>query len=389
MVSFHNTETAFRHKSDKELRSAARLFSIISNPWLVSVGNSLATLGMSLGLPIRWIIKNTLFKQFVGGESIEECTKTIEQLASLGVGTILDYSVEGKTTEDGFDEAMQEIIRTIEKAEKTEAIPFSVFKVSGIGSAEILEKAGEKKPLDETELAAFERIKKRVENICHTAAAHKVRIFIDAEESWIQQPIDDMAEAMMERYNQHEVIVFNTLQMYRRDRLEYLKKFLEKAQRQQFKAGFKLVRGAYMEKERDRAAEKGYESPIQPDKSSTDRDFDAAVDLCIQHIDFVAFCVGTHNEESCLKLVRLMAEKGIPKNDPGIWFAQLLGMSDHISFNLSAGGYNVAKYVPYGPVKELIPYLSRRARENTSVKGQSGRELSLIKKELKRRKIQA
>ena len=385
MISFHNTEKAFRHKSDRDLRRARQLFSVISSPRLVSAGNALAIFALRLGLPVKGIIRATLFKQFVGGETIEDCDKTIADLYKYGVGTILDYSVEGKDNEESFDACAAEILRTIDKAKGNPAIPFSVFKVTGLGPFEVLEAANDGKPLTGEQAAAYARMHARVERICAHAHQNDVPVFVDAEDSWIQNTVDRLAEEMMARFNREKAIVFNTVQMYRHDRLVYLKTLDEKGRRENFRVAVKVVRGAYMEKERARAAERGYPDPIQPNKEATDRDYNLALHYCVEHIDHMALCAGTHNEDSCLLLVNEMEKAGLAKNDPRIWFAQLLGMSDHISFNLSAEGYRVAKYVPYGPVKELIPYLSRRAQENTSVKGQTGRELSLIQTELRRR----
>lgn len=388
MVSFHNTEKAFRHKTDAELRRASQLFSIIANPWLVNAGNLLASFGLKIRLPIRGIIKATLFKQFVGGETIDECDSTIAKLYQYGVGTILDYSVEGKQDEASFDACAAEIIRTIKKAKDNPAIPFSVFKVTGLGAFDLLQKVNENHPLSQAETAAFERVKKRVDSICRNAFESNVRIFVDAEDYCVQNTVDLLAESMMQAFNKEKAIVFNTIQMYRHDRFAYLQQQTETASAKGYILGLKVVRGAYMEKERKRAEELGYPSPIQPNKSATDNDYDKAIHYCLHHIDHIAFCAGTHNEQSSMLLAQTMEQRGIAHNDTRVWFAQLLGMSDHISFNLSAEGYNVAKYVPYGPVEELLPYLSRRAQENTSVKGQTGRELSLVKTELKRRKRQ-
>jgi proline dehydrogenase len=384
MISFSDTEIAFRYKSTAELKRACWLFKAVSRPGLVSLGNRLVHASLSIGLPIKGIIKATLFKQFVGGETIGECEKTIQTLHRYGVGTILDYSVEGKTGDEEFDSGMREIMGTIEKACHSGAIPFSVFKISGLAPLALLESVSKSDgPVENTE---WEKAWKRVHTICRFAAEKGVPVFIDAEESWIQPAIDRLAEEMMERFNREKPIVYNTLQMYRHDRLAYLKNLAHTCGEKQIYCGVKIVRGAYMEKERARAAEMGYPDPIQPDKESTDRDFNEALSFCVKNIDKMAFCAGTHNEESCLFLAREMELAGLARQDSRICFAQLLGMSDHISFNLAEAGYRVAKYVPYGPVKELIPYLSRRAVENTSVKGQTGRELKLIENELKRRK---
>ena len=386
MVSFDNTEIAFSGKSDKDLRRSFWLFRMIGSPSFVKIGKGLTNFALKIHFPIKGMIKATIFKQFVGGENIEECSKTVEALGKFHIGTILDYSAEGKESEKDFDACTAETIATIERAKNDPHIPFCVFKVTGLARFDLLVKysAGEK--LSAEEEKEFLKIRQRVDKICATAHTHSKPIFLDAEESWIQKAIDDLADEMMEKYNTQKAIAYNTFQLYRHDRLEFLKKSLECAQQKNYFLGAKLVRGAYMEKERARAAEMNYPSPINETKEKTDQDYNAALKFCVDHIDRISFCAGTHNEESSLYLVKLLAEKNIPHNDPHVFFSQLLGMSDHISFNLSSDNYNVAKYVPYGPVREVLPYLIRRAQENTSVKGQTGRELSLIIKEKKRRK---
>jgi proline dehydrogenase len=384
-VEFENTAIAFESKSTPELQRAYWLFKMISAKWMVNTGKFLTKLGFAFHLPIQGIIKATLFKQFVGGESIEDCEPTIQQLWKYHIGTILDYSVEGKEDEKSFEASLHEILRTFDKATGDERIPFCVFKVTGLARQELLEKVSKAAPLSQEESEEWANVKNRVETICQKAFTIGQPVFIDAEETWIQPAIDQLAWEMMLKYNRQQIIIYNTVQLYRRDRLEYLKNLHYQAKQQGIKIGLKLVRGAYMEKERDRAATMHYPDPIQPDKSATDRDFDAALEYCIENLEDIAFCAGSHNEASAQFLIRLMQSKNIPTNHSHVWFAQLLGMSDHISFNLAKAGYNVAKYVPYGPVKEVVPYLIRRAEENTSVKGQTGRELSLITRELKRR----
>jgi proline dehydrogenase len=385
MISFDNTEVAFSGKSSGDLNRSYWLFKMISNPTFVRIGQSLTNIAIKLHFPIKGIIKATIFKQFVGGENISECSKTIEQLGKYGIGTILDYSVEGKETEQDFDACKTETIDTINLAKGNKHIPFCVFKVTGLARFALLEKVSAEEQLTEVEKKEYERIKGRVNAICEAAFKAGVPIFIDAEESWIQKAIDDMANEMKKLYNQQRAIVYNTFQLYRKDRLEYLKQSFDAASKNGYYLGAKLVRGAYMEKERKRASDHGYPSPIQHSKSHTDKDYDAALKFCIDNIDQIAICAGTHNEQSSLYLVQLMQEKRIEASHGHVYFSQLLGMSDHISYNLANAKYNVAKYVPYGPVKEVLPYLIRRAQENTSVKGQTGRELSLIIKEKKRR----
>ncbi len=386
MISFDNTEIAFRSKSKASLNRAYWLFKIIGNPTMVKVGKSLTMFALKAHLPINGMIKRTIFAQFCGGENITECSKTIDQLSKFGIGTILDYSVEGKTSDEDFEATVQEIIDTILTAAKHSSIPFAVFKITGIAEFSILEKSNNNfEDLNDDERERYQKIVSRVDKICKSAFDNKVPVFIDAEESWIQDTIDRICLDMMKKYNRSESIVFNTLQMYRHDRLSYLNEMIDLAKKGGFHYGIKLVRGAYMEKERERAEQFGYTSPIQPNKESSDRDFNLALETIIENISHVSLCAGTHNEESSLYLTELIEKHGLEKNDKRIYFAQLLGMSDDISYNLSDGGYNVAKYVPYGPVKEVMPYLLRRANENTSVAGQTSRELTLIIREKKRR----
>lgn len=385
MISFDNTEIAFQSKSDKDLKRAYWLFRIIGSPKVVSFGKWATNLALKLHLPIRRPVKATIFKQFCGGESIEDCKTAIDQLGKFHVGTILDYSVEGKTSDDDFDKTVEVIIQTILRAKNDPQIPFAVFKVTGIGRFDTIELAASGKQLNEKEKQDVAIIQSRIDRIAKAAFDNKVPLFIDAEETWIQDAIDTWCWEMMLRYNRERAIVYNTLQMYRHDRLEFLQKMLTQSKEAGVFYGIKLVRGAYMEKERERAAQKGYPSPIQPDKAATDRDYDAALEVITKNNDVFALCAGTHNELSSEKLTLLLAENQIEKEDERFYFAQLLGMSDHISYNLSYAGYRVAKYVPFGPVREVMPYLLRRADENTSVAGQTGRELSLIQKELKRR----
>ncbi|RFC54621.1 proline dehydrogenase family protein [Brumimicrobium aurantiacum] len=387
MISFDNTEIAFKYKSTKDLKRAYTMFKLVGKSWLVQIGKMMVPIAFKLRLPIQGMIKATIFKQFCGGETIDDCDESIQILYDNNVGTILDYSVEGKTEEDGFDETKDEIKATITKAKGNKAIPFAVFKVTGLSRHGLLEKMNdvdaEPTPAEREE---FGKVVKRVDEICRYAYESKVPIFIDAEESWIQDTLDRMVESMMAKYNKEECIVYNTFQMYRHDRLDIVKEGIRKARREGYKFGGKIVRGAYMEKERERAAEMGYLDPIQPDKNACDIDFNTAIKHMVENIDTCAICCGTHNEDSSQLLVKLLEEHGIEKNDKRVYFAQLLGMSDNISFNLAFHGYQVAKYVPYGPVKEVMPYLLRRADENTSVAGQTGRELNLISREWKRRK---
>lgn len=386
MVAFGNTEVAFKGKSNGDLSRAQLLFRVIGNPFLSWLGKHCTVLAIKLRLPVKGLIKATIFKQFCGGEDIEDSMDTSAQLAFHKVGTILDHSVEGEDDEEGLDYNMWEILKTVKAAADNKHIPFCVFKPSGVARVALLEKVSSGAPLDYDEKISWESARDRFDIICKAAFNAGTPVLIDAEESWVQDAVDKVVEDLMARYNQEKAVVYNTVQLYRHDRLQYLKDLKQRADSGGYYVGVKLVRGAYMEKERERAEERGYPSPIQPDKESSNRDYNAAQDYCLEHLDRVALCSGTHNEESCALLAAAMEQKGIAKDDGRVFFAQLLGMSDHISFNLAEAGYNVAKYVPYGPVKEVLPYLMRRASENRSIEGQTGRELSLLIKEKRRRK---
>ncbi len=385
-LSFDNTEIAFSSKTDADLKQAYWLFKMIGSPFMMVCGKYATLSALKLHLPIGGIIRKTIFKQFCGGETIAECAHTTQVLDKFHVGTILDYSVEGKNSMEEFEETVEEILKTIETSRDNDFIPFCVFKISGLCKNELLEKVSAGKPLTHEEQAAYQRLQVRIDRICAKAAEAGTPVFMDAEETWMQAAMDDLAMEMMAKYNKGHAVVYNTLQMYRHDRIAHLIETFSQASEHGFVYAVKLVRGAYMEKERQRADEQGYTSPIQPNKEATDRDYNAAISFCLDHIDQMAFCAGTHNEESALFLADEMDRRGLSRNDPRIYFAQLFGMSDHISFNLSNAGFRVAKYVPYGPVEEVMPYLIRRAEENTSVAGQTSRELGLIKKEMLRRK---
>ena len=389
-LSFENTEIAFKGKSNAQLNRSYWLFKIIASPTMVAIGGKLTHLALTLRIPFGWIIKHNIFAQFCGGENVEECKASSMELAKYGIGTILDYSIEGKTEERDFDATAEEIIRTVHAAKGDKNIPFCVFKVTGIARFELLERQNEvvlndKLSLSQKEQEEWDRVVRRVHNICKEAHIAQQRIFIDAEDSWIQDAIDVLCHDMMMLFNHESPIVYNTVQLYRHDRLAFLAHAQKWAKENGVYYGVKLVRGAYMEKERKRAQAMGYLDPIQPNKEATDQDFNSGVQFCLDHLDHMALCCGSHNEESSMLLAQWMEERGIVKNDNRVAFAQLFGMSDHISYNLADAGYNVVKYLPYGPIKEVMPYLLRRAQENTSVKGQTSRELGLILKERKRR----
>ncbi|PIY13109.1 MAG: proline dehydrogenase [Flexibacter sp. CG_4_10_14_3_um_filter_32_15] len=386
-VSFDDTEIAFATRSDFDLKKMNLLFWTMNKPTLVDSGSPLLKLAFKIRLPfVKPVVKNTLFEHFCGGETIEDSERTVIQLTQAGIGTILDYSVEGEKSAKGFEKTKNEIIRTIERAKGDATIPFCVFKVTGIGHSKILEKVQANETLNAEEQEGWANLNQRINEICETAHRNKVRIFIDGEETWFQDTIDNLTYQMMEKYNKEEPLIYNTYQMYTVDRLDKLKLAYQNAVEKGYYVGAKIVRGAYMEKERKRAEEKDYPDPIQPNKLSTDRDFDAAMEFCVENRERIALCAGTHNELSCYSLVVLLDAHNIKKDDRNFYFAQLYGMSDNMSNNLAAAGYNVAKYVPYGAVKDVMPYLMRRADENTSIAGQTSREYLLIQKEIERRK---
>lgn len=380
-----NTRIAFADRSNKELKEAEFLFKLIGHPFLSAIGQKMTLLALSIGLPVAGLVKRTIFKQFCGGETIPEALRTAERLARSNIGTILDFSAEGHDDEASLNATAEEILRTIEVAKGRKEIPFCVFKPSGISRHALLEKVSTGDRLDEREHAEWESTRQRFDRCCKAAYNAGIPILIDAEESWTQQAVDDLVEMLMERYNSERAIVFNTIQFYRHDRLAFLEQSISRAKNKGYHLGIKLVRGAYMEKERERAQEMGRPSPIHPDKPSVDRAYDEALRICIRNIDRMAIVSGTHNERSSILLTELIEGASLAANDERVWFSQLLGMSDNISYNLSRAGYNVVKYVPYGPVKKVLPYLIRRAAENTSVAGQTGRELRFIKEELQRR----
>jgi proline dehydrogenase len=397
-VSFENTENTFAYKSDKELRKARFLFKSMGIEPLVKLGVKLTPWAIRSGLPIQGIIRNTIFRQFVGGETLEETSGVADKLQHFGVQVILDYGVEGKEGEENFDHACNEFIRVIRYTAGKSSFPYMSIKVTGIARFALLEKLDaaattksgyegkvHEEVLNENEKQEWKRVEQRIVRICEAAAQSGTGVLVDAEETWIQDPVDALTMQMMERFNKQQVIVYNTIQLYRHDRLQFLKDSFQQAQQKGFILGAKLVRGAYMEKERARAAELGYPSPIQPDKEAADADYNAAVNFCVDHLDRISVIVASHNEYSNLYTTQLLDKKGLPHNHPHVHFSQLYGMSDHITFNLAKAGFSVSKYLPFGPIKDVIPYLMRRAQENSSMSGQTGRELSLIRKEIKRR----
>jgi len=401
-ISFDNTEFAFEYKTDQQLKKAKFLFSLMGKPWLVKTGISLAPWSLKVGLPVKGLIRSTIFQQFVGGETLDETATVAKKLSEYHVQVILDYGVEGKEGEENFDHACDEFIKVITYAATQPNIPFMSVKVTGLARFGLLEKLDSMmshnegtlmrrylKAIDDLpaqEKEEWHRVRHRLMRICETAAQKNIGVLIDAEETWIQDPVDALTMLMMDTLNRNKVVIYNTLQHYRHDRLQFLKDCYAAAEERKFILGAKLVRGAYMEKERQRAADKGYPSPIQPDKESSDRDYNDAVKFCIDHIDRIALIVASHNEHSNFFAVQLLQQKGLPLNHPHVHWSQLFGMSDNITFNLAHAGCSVSKYLPFGPIKDVIPYLMRRAQENTSVKGQTGRELGLINKELMRRK---
>ncbi|WP_445452352.1 proline dehydrogenase family protein [Flavobacterium sp. 25HG05S-40] len=385
---FNNTQTAFALKTDTELDRAYFLFKMIDNEPLVRIGTAVTNFALKAHLPVEGLIRATVFDHFCGGTTEEDCLSVVDKMFTKGVSSVLDYSVEGKEEEAQFDAALEMTLKTVEFAKEKKAIPFAVFKPTGLGRFYLYEKIGEKQPLTLEEQKEWNRVVSRFDMICKTAYEKDVALLIDGEESWMQDAADDLVTEMMRKYNKEKSIVFNTLQLYRWDRLDYLKKLHELAKKEDFFIGMKLVRGAYMEKENKRAEEKGYPTPICESKEATDVNYDVTMAYMMDNLDVMSIFAGTHNEWSSYKVIEQMQQKGIAKNDNRIWFGQLYGMSDNISYNLAEHGYNVAKYLPFGPVRDVMPYLIRRAEENTSVAGQTSRELNLLKTERDRRKAQ-
>jgi len=384
---FDNTEVAFALKTNAELDRAYYLFEMIKREPLVKIGTAVTKFALKTHLPVEGIIRATVFDHFCGGVTEVDCMPTIDKMYTKNVHSVLDYSAEGKEVEEQFDLAMEKTLNTIKFGTEKESIPFAVFKPTGFGRFKIYQKITEGEELDAHEKIEWKRIKERYNIVSKAAFENNVPLLIDAEETWMQDAADDLIEEMMVKYNKEKVIIFGTLQLYRWDRLDYLKKMHERAKKQGFKIGMKLVRGAYMEKERERAEEYGYKDPICIDKEATDKMYNSVQDYMLEHIDEMAVFSGTHNEESSYLLMDLLEKYKLDRNDKRVWFGQLYGMSDHISYNLSKEGYNVAKYLPFGPVRDVMPYLIRRAEENTSVAGQTTRELDLLKTERKRRKV--
>jgi proline dehydrogenase len=386
-LSFDDTKIAFAHQSAAEIRKAHLLFSTLNYPWLMRMGSALAAFALQARLPgARLLVKHTVFDHFCGGETLAECEGVVETLGRFGVQSILDYSAEGAKTEEGFDETERQTLATIEWGARHPSTHFGVFKVTGLARFGLLEKVHAGAKLTPDEEAEWQRVRRRVERICQKSAELGARTYVDAEETWIQDAVDGLAEEMMARFNRERAVVSNTYQLYRTDSLANLKAAHARAKASGYRLGAKLVRGAYMEKERERAEALGVASPIHPDKAATDRAYDEAVLYCLDHLDSISLFAGTHNEASCLKLTQELARRGIPRDDRRVLLSQLYGMSDNITFNLARAGYNVAKYVPYGPVSSVMPYLMRRAQENSAIAGQGSRELRLIQTERRRRK---
>lgn len=383
---FEDTETAYASKSNGELQKAKAMFQLMSNNGLVSLGSSLATFALSLRLPVSPLFRFTVYNHFCGGETFDECKNTIENLQKTNVGVLLNYGVELKETELDFDKTIAKNIEALEFAGKNKSVRALCVKITGFGRFALFEKIQNRGKLTVTEKKELLRVKNRFEKLCKVASENEVALYVDAEESWIQNPLDEMIEDMMAKYNRNHCVVFNTFQMYRWDKLEYLKHQIEKAKAGNYILGAKLVRGAYMEKERERAEKMNYKSPIHVNKKAVDKDFDEAVNLCLDNLDSLFVCIASQSEKSNLIAIQQIDKKKIERHSERIIFSQLYGMGDNITFNLAAAGFNSTKYLPYGPVKDVIPYLIRRAQENTSVAGQTGREFALIKKELRRRK---
>jgi proline dehydrogenase len=389
-INLQDTSIAYKSLSDSDLKKNYYIFGLMNQNILVKIGTFFIQIGLKIGLPIKKIIEKTIFDIFCGGENIEKCQKKISYLAKSEIGTILDYSVEGESSEESYEETKAEILRTIKyAAENKKHVPYAVFKVSGIGTVELIEKASKKKvSLSTDENDELAKIKFRFNEIVALSYQLNVRVLVDAEETWLQDFIDELALTAMQKYNvKGKTIVFNTYQLYRKAAFGILETHIKFAEKENFTIGAKIVRGAYMEKERKRADEMDYEDPINPSKTATDHEFNKALELCLERIEHVEVCIGTHNEASTQKAIGIIQRKGLQTNDSRIYFAQLLGMCDAITYNLVKNQFNAAKYVPYGPIEAVMPYLFRRANENTAISGQSSREFKLLKSEMKRRKL--
>ncbi len=384
---FENTEVAFKLKSDSQLERAYFLFKMIANEPLVKIGTVVTKFALKAHLPVEGLIRSTVFDHFCGGINENDCMPVVESLSKLGVKSVLDYSVEGKEGEEQFNSTLNKVIELTAFSKIKNSMPFSVFKPSGLGRFELFQKVTENIELSNQEVIEWSQVKKRFDVAGNSASQANIKLLIDAEESWMQRAADELCTDLMAKYNQKRVVVFNTLQCYRWDRLDYLKEEHKKALANGYKLGYKIVRGAYLEKENERAEAMGYKSPIFETKEATDTCFNEVLNYILNNLSEIELFIGTHNEESTSLAIHQMKEKKIAKNDSRVWFGQLYGMSDHITFNLAKLGYGVAKYIPFGPVKDVMPYLIRRAEENTSVTGQTSRELSLIKKEKQRRKL--
>lgn len=384
-IEFNNTEIAFRSLNDEELKLAHFLFKALSYQTVVQMGPEMVNFALAWRLPVKRQVKKTIFQQFCGGETFEECRKVIDLLSGDGIGTMLDYAVEGRETEDDFENTCMEVLSTIEKAAELEAIRTCVIKFTGLARFALLEKVSSGTTLDGSEMPEWKHVAGRVDRLCKAAAESNTRVFVDAEESWIQEAIDDLTHEMMAEYNRERTVVYNTVQMYRWGRLELLQRTEEDARKRKYRAGVKLVRGAYLEKEREWAEKQGVKPAVHARKKDTDADYDEALRYLVEHLDRLDLCAATHNEASTKLLVRLMEQKGIETKDPRIEFSQLYGMGNHLTYNLAHHGYNTSKYVPYGPVELVLPYLTRRAQENSSVAGTTSRELGLVTAEMKRR----
>jgi len=384
-LSFDNTAIAFAAKDQKALKLTHRIYQMMNYPWLVGLGTKMIDKTLHWGM-VKNTVKNTLYRHFCGGETLSECAHFVEQLWQSKVYALLGYSVEGKATDAEYDKATEETLRYIRFASQREAVPFAAFKLTGIAPFALLEKLQNQQALNDVEELAWEKAKDRVDAICAAGYEHNVKILIDAEETWIQDPIDTIADAMMDQYNREQVIVYNTYQMYLKRGLDFLQQSLTKAKSGGYRLGAKVVRGAYVEKERTRANAQGYEDPLNRDKNATDQMYNDAIDFCLNNLEALSLFAGTHNEQSCYHIAQHTQKTGISPGDPRVFFGQLYGMSDNITFNLAKAGFNVVKYVPYGTVQDVMPYLFRRAQENTAIAGQSNREYQLVKKELKRRK---
>lgn len=382
------SDSAFSHYSISQLRRTKVLFKILQNPLVSWFSGFVPHIPILLRLPfVKSLIKHYIFSHFCGGEDWKEVHQSALKLQKQNILSSLDYSVECKQTEQDYETTKKVLLNVLEEAKNLSHIPFCVLKITGLGRFALLEKIHNGQTLSDNEKAEWQRVQSRFDSICEKAVDCNTKLLVDAEESWIQKPIDNIVKRAMKRHNQNEPMIYNTYQLYLKAKYEQLKTDWEKAKEKGYILGSKLVRGAYMEKETKRAVKMHLPNPIQPSKAKCDQDFNDSLKFCLKHIDDFGIYIGTHNIESTQKARQLMQEYGIAKSDERVFFSQLLGMREILSYELAQQDYLVSKYTPFGKIAEVIPYLLRRIQENSSVKDQLNDEIKVITRELENQKL--